>query len=391
MTLVYLVVPDPSPAQADSAVARATRWAASKGVTSVGAVSATWLEVAALRRALDGGRLETRVNAYVPLAAWRAVADTVRARGPGNSMLRVDGVKGFVDGSLGSATALFFEPYADEPTTRGLLTTPAESLSAWIGGADSAGLQVVVHAIGERANALLLDIFDSVSAAHGPRDRRFRIEHAQHLRRSDIARFGKSGVIASMQPYHVADDGRWAEKRIGPERIKTTYPFRSLLGSKAHLAFGSDWTVAPLDPILGMKAAVTRQTLDGKNPQGWVPAEKISLDEALRAYTSGVAYALYGDDKRGVLKPGYTADLVLLDRDLFRIPVETIDSTQVLSTVLGGKVIYRVSGERWAHAACRAHDACSRAHAEARRLLKTGKASGHRITWRRFGASHRSQ
>lgn len=341
MNLVFAVVPDPSPAQSDSGIARATRWAASKGVTNIGAVWATWLEVAALRRALEGGRLQTRVNAYVPLAAWRAVADTVRAHGPGNDMLRVDGVKGFVDGSLGSATALFFEPYADEPGTRGLLTTPAESLSAWIGGADSAGLQVVVHATGERANALLFDIFDSVSIAHGPRDRRFRIEHAQHLRRAEIARFAKSGVIASMQPYHAADDGRWAEKRIGPDRIKTTYPFRSLLDAKARLAFGSDWTVAPLDPILGIKAAVTRQTLDGKNPQGWVPEEKITVEEALRAYTSGVAYALYADGKRGQIKPGYAADLVVLDRDLFTVPVDAIDSTQVLATVLAGKVIYR--------------------------------------------------
>lgn len=341
MNPVWAVVPDPSPAQADSAIARATRWAASKGVTSVGAVSASWLEVAALRRAREGGRLMTRVNAYVPLGAWAAVADTVRVRGRGDGMLRLDGVKGFVDGSLGSTTALFFEPYLDEPGSRGLLVTPVDSLKAWIGAADSAGLQVVVHAIGERANAMLLDIFDSVAAAHGPRDRRFRIEHAQHLRPAEIVRFAKSGVIASMQPYHVADDGRWAGKRIGAERIRTTYAFRSLLDANARLAFGSDWTVAPLDPILGIKAAVTRQTLDGKHPDGWVPAQKISVEEALRAYTSGVAYALYADERRGVIKSGGLADLVVLDRDLFTIAPETIDSAQVLTTVLAGKVVYR--------------------------------------------------
>ncbi len=160
----------------------------------------------------------------------------------------------------------------------GLLVTPEDSLRAWIGGADSAGLQVVVHAIGERANGLLLDIFDSVGQAHGPRDRRFRVEHAQHLRRGDILRLARSGVMASMQPYHAIDDGRWAEKRIGPERIKTTYPFRSLLDNGARLAFGSDWTVAPIDPLLGIYAAVTRRTLDGKHPNGWVPEEKITVE-----------------------------------------------------------------------------------------------------------------
>lgn len=341
MNPVWAVVPDPSPAQADSAIARATRWAASKGVTSVGAVSASWLEVAALRRARDAGRLMTRVNVYVPLGAWAAVADTVRVRGRGDGMLRLDGVKGFVDGSLGSTTALFFEPYLDEPGSRGLLVTPVDSLRAWIGAADSAGLQVAVHAIGERANAMLLDIFDSVATAHGPRDRRFRIEHAQHLRPAEIVRFAKIGVIASMQPYHVADDGRWAGKRIGAERIKTTYAFRTLLDADARLAFGSDWTVAPLDPILGIKAAVTRQTLDGKNPDGWVPAQKVSVEEALRAYTSGVAYALYADVRRGSIKPGGLADLVVLDRDLFTIGPEGIDSTQIVATVLGGRVVYR--------------------------------------------------
>jgi hypothetical protein len=180
-----------------------------------------------------------------------------------------------------------------------------------------------------------------VAAAHGPRDRRFRIEHAQHLRPADIGRIARSGVIASMQPYHVIDDGRWAGKRIGPERIRTTYAFRGLLDSGAVLAFGSDWTVAPIDPILGLYSAVTRRTLDGKHPGGWVPEEKISLDEALRAYTAGNARAVYAEAKRGVIRPGAWADLVLLDRDLFAIPDTTIDQAKVVATVVGGKVVYR--------------------------------------------------
>jgi predicted amidohydrolase YtcJ len=337
---VFAVVPVPSAAQSDAALDRAMKWAASRGVTTVANVSVPWYEVAALKRAHAAGRLTTRVSVFVPLAEWRRMADTVRARGVGDDWLRVAGVKGYVDGSLGSTTALFYQPYNDAPTTSGLLVTPEESLRVWIGGADSAGLQVAVHAIGERANGLLLDIYDSVSKAHGARDRRFRVEHAQHLRSRAITRLARSGVIASMQPYHAIDDGRWAEKRIGPERIKTTYAFRSLLDNGAHLAFGSDWTVAPIDPMLGIYAAVTRRTLDGKNPGGWVPQEKITVEEALRAYTSGNAYGLFAEDTRGKLAPGFAADLVLLDQDLTAIAPEAIQQAAVRTTVVGGKVVF---------------------------------------------------
>ncbi|MGH7658608.1 MAG: amidohydrolase, partial [Gemmatimonadales bacterium] len=307
MSPVYAVMPAPSTSQQDSALARAMHHAALVGVTGVSNVSAGWRDLAAYQRAREQGRLTTRVNLYFPLASWRAVADTVSRDGPGDDWIRVDGVKGFVDGSLGSTTAWFYETYDDAPETTGLIQTEEDSLRAWISAADSAGLQVVVHAIGDRANALLLDIYDSVTTAHGERDRRFRIEHAQHLRPADIARFGRLGVIASMQPYHAIDDGRWAEKRIGPERIGTTYAFRSLLDSGARLSFGSDWTVAPLNPMEGVYAAVTRRTLDGLNPDGWVPDQKITLEEALRAYTSGNAWAMHREERLGILREGYLA------------------------------------------------------------------------------------
>ncbi|HZA98989.1 MAG TPA: amidohydrolase [Gemmatimonadales bacterium] len=339
-TPVLAVIPTPSERQSDSAVSRALRWAASKGVTGVADVSVPWFELAALKRAHARGALTTRVSVYVPLSEWRRMADTVRANGVGDEWLRVAGVKGYVDGSLGSTTALFYGPYNDAPGTSGLMVTPEDSLRAWIGAADSARLQVVVHAIGERANGLLLQIFDSVAQTHGRRDRRFRIEHAQHLRRQDIDRIARTGVIASMQPYHAIDDGRWAEKRIGPERIKTTYAFRSLLDRGARLAFGSDWTVAPLDPLLGIYAAVTRRTLDGKHPGGWVPEERITVEEALRAYTTSNAYGVFAEKNRGKLAPGYLADFVVLDRDLTRVPPETIADAQVVTTVVGGKVVY---------------------------------------------------
>ena len=344
MNPVYTAMPAPSASQLDSALARAMRHAASLGVVGVSSVSTSWADIAALRRARAAGSLTLRVTNYIPLGAWRSMADSVKANGAGDDWIRVAGVKGFVDGSLGSTTALMFLPYRDAPGSRGLFTTPEDSLRRWIGAADSAGLQVAVHAIGDRANALLLDIYDSVARAHGPRDRRFRIEHAQHLRPEDIPRFALLGVIPSMQPYHEADDGRWAAKRIGPELIKTTYAFRSLLEAGARLAFGSDWTVAPLDPLPGIQAAVTRQTLDGHHPEGWVPEQRISVEDALRAYTVNNAFAVFAEGRRGLLKPGYLADLVVLDRDLTRIPPTSIGEAKVVVTVVAGKLIYRQGG-----------------------------------------------
>jgi predicted amidohydrolase YtcJ len=337
---IYAAIPATTPAQDDAALARALGFAASKGVTGVASVAVGWNEVAAFKRAGAAGSLTLRVALYPSLADWHRVADTMTADGPGDDWIRLAGVKGFIDGSLGSTTALFFDPYSDEPGTRGLLVTPEDSLRSQIGRADSAGLQVVVHAIGEKANALVLDIYDSVAKAHGPRDRRFRVEHAQHLRPQDVARMASQGVVASMQPYHAIDDGRWAGKRLG-KRVVNSYVFKSLLDSGAHLAFGSDWTVAPIDPLLGIYAAVTRRTLDGKNPEGWIPEQKISVEQALRAYTSGSAYGVFAAGTRGVLKRGYRADLVLLDQDLFQVPPETLESAQVKATVVGGKVVYR--------------------------------------------------
>jgi predicted amidohydrolase YtcJ len=337
---VQAVIPEPTNEQRDAALRRALEHAASHGVTAFAHVSAPLADLGTYLRAKRAHTLTARAALYFPIQLWKQVADTVARMGRGDDWVWIGGVKGYMDGSLGSTTAYFYQPYEDDPTTSGLLTTPEDSMRAWVGAADSADLQVVVHAIGERANGLLLQIFDSVGQAHGPKDRRFRVEHAQHLRREDIARFGRLGVVASMQPYHAIDDGRWAEKRIGPERIKTTYAFRSLLDQGAVLAFGSDWTVAPIEPLLGIAAAVTRRTLDGKNPRGWVPEEKISVEEALRAYTVGNAYGVFAEDRRGRLAPGYLADLVLLDRDLTRIPPEEIEQAGVKATVVGGRVVY---------------------------------------------------
>lgn len=340
LALIDRAVPEPSPERRDSALARALAHAASLGVTATGFMSASWADLASFRRLERAGRLTMRAALYLPLEDWRAVAETVHRGGGGGDWVKIGGLKGYMDGSAGSRTAFFFEPYADSAGYYGLLQHPEKDMRAWVGNADSAGLQITVHAIGDRANAMLLDIYDSVSRAHGPRDRRFRVEHSQHLRPADIPRFVRIGVIPSMQPYHAIDDGRWVEQRIGPVRIKTTYAFRTLLDTHARLAFGSDWTVAPLDPILGVYAAVTRRTLDGKNPNGWVPEQKISVSEALRAYTEGNAYATFDEGKRGTLAPGRYADVVVVDRNLFTTPPDSLDQAKVRVTIVGGKVVY---------------------------------------------------
>ena len=198
----------------------------------------------------------------------------------------------------------------------------------------------MVHAIGDRAIRLQLDVFERVEREQHPRDPRFRIEHAQHIAPADVARFAKLVVIASMQPYHSIDDGRWAEKVIGPERIKTTYAFRSLLDTHARLAFGSDWPVAPATPLEGIYAAATRRTLDGKNPNGWVPEQKIAVEEALRAYTADAAFAQFAEPRKGTLEKGKLADFVLLDRDITRVPPAEIRDAKVRMTVVGGRIVY---------------------------------------------------
>lgn len=286
-----------------------------------------------------------RVHYRLPLSQWEKARDR-RAAAGNDEWLRVGGVKGYADGSLGSSTALFFEPYTNDPSNRGVPASdaiPMSKMEEKVAAADRAGLQVVIHAIGDRANSDILDLYDRVSQANGPRDRRFRIEHAQHLRASDIARFSKLSVVASMQPYHAIDDGRWAESRIGPERCRGTYAFRSLLDSGARLAFGSDWDVAPISPIAGIDAAVTRRTIDGKNPGGWYPEQRISVEEALRAYTSTAAWSAFEENEKGSLAPGRLGDFVVLSADILSIPKEKIVDTKIDDTVVGGRVVYERS------------------------------------------------
>jgi hypothetical protein len=341
-SLVERVVPDKSFEEKHVAAKAATDHAAEVGVTSLTDMSAD-ADVGLYQYMLERGELKTRIYAIRSIVSWEALAKTGVRAAFGSDRLRIGGLKGFADGSLGSTTAFFFDPYNDAPGTRGLLfdqMLPEGIMLERVEGADKVGLQVMIHAIGDEANFRIFEIYRQAAEKNGPRDRRFRIEHAQHLRATEIPRFGKQKVIASMQPYHAADDGRWCEKRIGPERAKGTYAFRSLLDTGAVLAFGSDWTVAPLNPLEGIKAAVTRQTLDGKHPDGWLPEQKLTLDEALRAFTAGSTYAEFAENVKGTITPGKLADLVMLDRDLYQINPADIDKARVVLTIMDGKVVW---------------------------------------------------
>lgn len=349
MRLLFAAVPEPSEAQLDRFLDAAMTYMASNGVTTVHDVFAddfdSWASLATYRRAERRSKLRTRIYSVAPLSEWQALRDDIAANGRGTAWLKTGGVKGFMDGSLGSHTAAFFEPFTDTPDDRGFLINTLEDMRQWIEGADGAGLQVMVHAIGDRAIRDLLDIYLDVAQAHGRRDRRFRVEHAQHIHPDDLQRFAALDVIASMQPYHAIDDGRWAEEVIGHERARTTYAFRSLIDSGARVALGSDWYVAPATPIEGIYAAVTRRTLDGANPNGWIPEQKITVEQALRAYTYQGAFASFEEHNKGTLKEGMLADMVLLDRDLTEIAPESIRDARVVKTIVAGRVVFSAAGE----------------------------------------------
>jgi predicted amidohydrolase YtcJ len=324
----------------DDALTAAMAFVAAQGVTSVHHMG-TWEDLRVFERANSNRMLATRIYAAVPIHTWERLRDYVASAGRGDAWLRIGALKGFIDGSLGSHTAAMLEPFTDAPDDRGLFVNTPEDMYRWTKGADAAGLHMIIHAIGDLANRLQLDIYERVIRENGSRDRRFRIEHAQHLSPQDVPRFGALGVIPSMQPYHAIDDGRWAERVIGHERAKLTYATRSLLDTGARVAFGSDWFVAPPTPLEGIYAAVTRRTLDGAHPGGWIPEQRITVEQALRAYTRDAAFASFRESDTGTIERGKLADFVILDRDVTRIAPETIADARVLTTVVGGRVVYQ--------------------------------------------------
>jgi predicted amidohydrolase YtcJ len=344
MAYVQRVVPKMTEAQRTRAIKGALKHAASFGVTSVQDMNPSYEDLDVYADLANRGELTVRIYAAPMETGWYDQAKLGIHRAFGSSWLRIGAVKGYADGSLGSTTAYFFQPYTDAPGTRGLLSDemqPLADMRTRLMAADHAGLQLCMHAIGDAGISAMLDLFGDVVRSNGDRDRRLRIEHAQHLAPADFDRFASLKVIASVQPYHAIDDGRWAEKRIGPERIKTTYAFKTLLDKGVRLAFGTDWYVAPLNPLLGLYAATTRATLDGKNPNGWVPEQKITIEQAVTAYTAGSAFAEFQDREKGTLARGKLADLVVLSDDIFAIPPARLKDVKVLATIVGGKVVHQ--------------------------------------------------
>lgn len=342
MSLVYKVIPEPSLEERISAIKLALEEAKKLGLTGVHDIG-TVEDFKAYQELYKRGELTIRVFLRLPISQWEDLAKLGIQVPFGNEFIRIGSLKAYADGSLGSMTALFFDPYDENPNTKGLATDIVIDgrLEKWAIEADKAKLQLSIHAIGDSANSLVLSIFEKVVKQNPTWDRRFRIEHAQHIHPKDFVRFKNLNVIASMQPYHAIDDGRWAEKRIGKERCKTSYAFRTFLDNGVKLCFGSDWNVAPLSPILGIYAAVARQTLDGKHPEGWFPEQKISVEEAVECYTINNAYAEFAENEKGSITPGKLADFVVLSDDIFNIPAERIKDVKVLMTVLGGKIIYQ--------------------------------------------------
>jgi predicted amidohydrolase YtcJ len=340
MGLVWRHIPDPTADEIAAALPAGLDLAARKGITSVHDMLGDGGPCLEAYRGLERrGELTLRLNLYWPIGAWDEAVELGR-ESPSESV-RLCGVKAFVDGSLGSSTAWFHEPYAHEPEQCGLSVGDMARLTEQMRAADAAGLQLAVHAIGDRAVSELLDAWERIVATNGPRDRRLRMEHAQHVRPQDVARFAALGAIASMQPYHTIDDARWIAERIGEARCAEAYVFCSLLEAGVRLAFGSDWPVAPLDPIGGIDAAVNRRPVDGTHPDGWRAEQRLTATQALHAYTSGAAYAAFAEHDVGTLEPGKLADLVVLDTDVTD-PAnrDAIAGTQVLLTILGGRVVY---------------------------------------------------
>ncbi len=341
MDLVLRVIPQQTPARIEQCVMHALDVARRNGVTSVHDISEE-SHIPIYTKLAREGTLTCRIYSRLPLPGFRKLVERNVHHASGTPFVRIGSMKAFADGSLGSTTAWFFEPYVNEPTS-GLAMEALSSgeMLQWATEADLHGLQLSIHAIGDRANDAVLGMFETILRSNPSWDRRFRVEHAQHVRQEDIARFAALGVIVSAQPYHAIDDGVWAESRIGPDRARTAYAFKSFLNAGVRLCFGSDWTVAPLNPLSGIYAAVTRRTLDGRRPGGWMPEQKVTVEDAVRCYTINNAYAEFEEHNKGSITPGKVADLVVLSEDIFRIPPEKIENVQVEMTMVDGNVVYR--------------------------------------------------
>jgi predicted amidohydrolase YtcJ len=344
MSLVSARIPDLKTDQRRRGIEMVLADAAKNGVTSAQDYS-EWADYLIYVQLKEEGKLTLRITEWLPFLLPTNELLNMRAQGgTTDPWLKTGALKAFTDGALGSRTAAMLAPYSDDPSTSGILTNDPDKLRVMAIERDKAGFQLNFHAIGDRANRVALDVFEAVAKANGPRDRRDRVEHAQVLAPEDLPRFAQLKVIASMQPSHETSDMRWAGQRVGPDRAKGAYAWASLQKSGARLAFGTDYPVEPINPLRGLYACVTRELPDGGPAGGWQPQEKISLDDCIRAYTSGSAYAQFEEGKKGELKAGEYADFIILSDDLTKIPPLQFTKTTVLLTVVGGRTVYSQDG-----------------------------------------------
>jgi predicted amidohydrolase YtcJ len=340
MGLVDSKIPPPSMEQRRRGIELALADVAQHGVTSVQDNSA-WEDFLIYRAIRNDGKLTVRITEWLPFAAPLGKLEQMRRDGgTTDPWLRTGALKMVTDGALGSRTAAMLAPYSDDPSTSGIMTMEPEKLRALAIERDKAGFQLNFHAIGDRANRVALDVFEAAGKANGPRDRRDRIEHAQVVAASDFPRFARLQVIASMQPSHQTSDMRWAEQRVGSQRIKGAYAWATMEKFGIRLAFGTDYDVEPITPFRGLYACVTRELPSGGPQGGWQPQEKISLDDCIRAYTSGSAYGEFMEGKKGELKAGEFADFIVLSKDLTKVTPGEYLNTKVLRTVVGGRTVY---------------------------------------------------
>ena len=326
------------------------------GVTNVSDMSDD-VQLGLYKELQAAGELTVRVHFRPGLDRWKELADAGNRVGAGDEWIRLGAVKGHIDGIMGTSSARFFEPYSNDAKNRGrwrplMVDDKGEFVEGKFLGymlnADRAGLQLTVHAIGDEANNLLLNYLEELNKQNGKRDRRFRLVHAQVLAPGDFKRLGQLGVVAEVQPFHLSDDMRWMEERIGADRTKGAYAFKSIQASGAVLSFGTDWpgtsaSEYPINPMLGLYAAVTRQTLTGQPADGWFPNERISIQDAIRAYTLNTAYANFEEKIKGSIEVGKLADVAVLSKNLLKVAPKDYLSTDVLYTIVGGKIVYNRS------------------------------------------------
>lgn len=345
LNLVLNIIPAPSNNELMKQFRLAQEHALSLGIVKVHALTAyptetTMLDIFKLAR--KRGLLKIRAQVSTPIEVWQNMKKEVQEFGRGDDQLKWGGVKGFIDGSLGARTAWMYDAYTDAPNTNGVPLNDPLKLKGLMQEADSNSLELSIHAIGDKGIDSVIHSMQEI-AGENVRERRFRIEHFQHPSEKAIRDIAETGIIASMHPYHAIDDGRWAEERIGNQRLQTTYAFRSIIDAGGILTFGSDWPVAPLSPLKGVYAAVTRRTIDGANPAGWIPEQKIEVEEALLAYTRNNAYAFNEENVAGTLEANKRADFVVLSLDPRTVEHEKIRDIDVLYTIIGGEVVYEQS------------------------------------------------